>query len=150
MSENAKLTSKGELVINIPYIVDNLTNEERKDIMRYVWFNDHFITELMDVLVNGYVNTTEGDWSIWHTSLEKIRKKLLPLMDSISAKTIEELTRWRDYQEKSSKEYMNKVWKLENTIHKLNCELEHSKRSIQSLQNRLMDAENKGKEDAGN
>ena len=138
MENEALINKDGELVIKLSLIMGGLNSDGRRDLMRYVWFESYFIEELMEIIVNGYVNTDDGLWDLWSRDIEKIRTKLLPLMDAISRETITALQRNRDLIDGNAKAERKKFWDIERKYTDLQHSIKVAHNTIEELREQII------------
>lgn len=121
MSSNIKI-EKGQLIVDIDGLVDGLPFEERREVLRRVWFDSYFVKDFLDLIVDGGLDYHE--WYFGGDTIHEIRSKLLPLMDRISADEIKKLTEKNKQLDEDRRAEWSKCWNLEKTVAELTRKFE--------------------------
>jgi hypothetical protein len=93
--------------------VDMLSDEARQELGRIVAAHEPAFEAIADALVTGsWFDDDAGYWWSDNRRVEKLREKLLPLMDTVAGELCRELIRQRDRAEMSMRDAERMAWKL--------------------------------------
>lgn len=112
MKPAALLTKDGNIEIDLAHLLDYATPEAETlyaKLAGYAAFEEAFVTRLVDHIATGA--TEDGDW--WSSELaEKVRSRLLPMVDGAVAELIADLVHSRDRAVAMSERWRNACWQI--------------------------------------
>lgn len=114
-----RINNESEVCIRIEDLINGLGPEGKREFAKTVAFDDTLIECMCQWLVTGQVDwdSEYGAWWSMTTGpvpiLEKARLALMPLMDDIAAKVIQDLVRERDAQASQCEQWRDRCWQVE-------------------------------------
>jgi len=112
MKPIATLTEDGDLKIDLAHLMDYDSGASEalyRKLTRWSLFEEEFIGSLLDHLATGA--TEDGDW--WSSEFaERLRARLLPLIDDVIAQHISDLVHDRDHCKAMSDRWRNACWQI--------------------------------------
>lgn len=110
-----KLTiEKGVLGIDLRELVDEMTEEQRVDMCRYLVADQRLFANVLEIVADGHYNSDdqEGHWWFGREAVAELRLKLLPLLGDAMRGVIGELLRQRKQAQEDERRHREWAYRL--------------------------------------
>lgn len=124
------ITTEGILHLDLAGIIDNISGDERKSIVRRLVLSEEFIDDIVSCIVNG--RTDDAEWW-WGDHLIRVKMKLLPLFHALEQETVNHFKELMERAEKSRSEAWTKQWDAEWKLSEADAEIRRLNRQIQDM-----------------
>ena len=103
-----------DITINLRDLVDELDDNVRKELIRYLVADEKLFSEAIDYVVDGnfHQDDEDGWWSLSPEYLVRLRKKLLPLVPEAMRDLVRQLMMSRDRHKQMERHYRDWAFKL--------------------------------------